>query len=297
MKRPGSSERIVKGPFSCLFFETVIMSAPTFATKWPTGFNPDKPDLLSLAAVISEHVEQNADPLALPPLHTHPSGQLALSTGGFVGIRLESGYWSIPANSAIWVPPGVPHTGVLGMKGRSVFFMVGPEHLEGFPTEVCRIMLNPMTIEMILFAARGNDRNRSPEAKERLALATIEEVRAAKRLPPHFAPLPASDLLRSIAMEFCSPEKSGWTMADWADYAGVSERTLARQVLADTGLTFRNWRLQHVLLVSISQLSRDVSVEEVSMTAGYQNTSAFISAFRQVFGCTPGEYRRMLQGA
>ena len=214
MIRPGSSERIVKGPFSCLFFETVIMSAPTFATKWPSGFNPDKPDLLSLAAVISEHVEQNGDPLALPPLHTHASGQLALSTGGFVGIRLESGYWTIPANSAIWVPPGVPHTGVLGTKGRSVFFMVGPEHLDGFPTEVCRIMLNPMTIEMILFAARGNDRNRSPEAKERLALATIEEVRAAKRLPPHFAPLPSSAILRSIAMEFCSPDKSGWTMAD-----------------------------------------------------------------------------------
>ena len=77
----------------------------------------------------------------------------------------------------------------------------------------------------------------------------------------------------------------------------MSERTLARQVFADTGLTFRNWRLQHVLLVSISQLSRDVSVEEVSMTAGYQNTSAFISAFKQVFGCTPGEYRRMLQCA
>lgn len=66
---------------------------------------------------------------------------------------------------------------------------------------------------------------------------------------------------------------------------------------AETGLTFRNWRLQHVLLVFLGQLARETSVEEAALTAGYQNTSAFISAFRQVCGMTPGEYRRTLQGA
>lgn len=52
-----------------------------------------------------------------------------------------------------------------------------------------------------------------------------------------------------------------------------------------------------MLLVSLGQLARETSVEEAALTAGYQNTSAFISAFRQVFGMTPGEYRRTLQGA
>ena len=63
------------------------------------------------------------------------------------------------------------------------------------------------------------------------------------------------------------------------------------------GTHIRNWRLQHVLLVSLGQLARETSVEEAALTAGYQNTSAFISAFRQVFGMTPGEYRRTFQGA
>ena len=92
-------------------------------------------------------------------------------------------------------------------------------------------------------------------------------------------------------MEFASFEKAEWMMEDWAAFAGMSVRTLSRQVQAETGLTFRNWRLQHVLLVSLGQLARETSVEEAALTAGYQNTSAFISAFRQVFGMTPGEYR------
>lgn len=98
-------------------------------------------------------------------------------------------------------------------------------------------------------------------------------------------------------MEFASFEKAEWMMEDWAAFAGMSVRTLSRQVQAETGLTFRNWRLQHVLLVSLGQLARETSVEEAALTAGYQNTSAFISAFRQVFGMTPGEYWHTLQGA
>ena len=98
-------------------------------------------------------------------------------------------------------------------------------------------------------------------------------------------------------MEFASFEKAEWMMEDRAAFAGMSVRTLSRQVQAETGLTFRNWRLPHVLLVSLGQLARETSVEEAALTAGYQNTSAFISAFRQVFGMTPGEYRRTLQGA
>ncbi len=183
----------------------------SFVTKWPVDFDPDDPAVLSIAAVVDEHVDVCADSPGLA-LHTHPTGQLALSVGGLVGLQLESGYWSIPAQCAIWVPPGVPHTGVLGLTGRSVYFHVGPTQLEGFPTEVVRMMLNPMAIEMVLFAARGLDRQRSPASRRRLALATIEEVRLAGRLPSHFAPLPRSPRLQALAMAFNAPDKTGWTM-------------------------------------------------------------------------------------
>lgn len=116
------------------------MTARSYATKWPAAFNPDDPTVLSIAAVVDEHVDVSADSPQLP-LHTHPTGQLALSVGGLVGLQLESGYWSIPALCAIWVPPGVPHTGVLGAclgstAARSIFTSV-PRSSRAFPTRSC----------------------------------------------------------------------------------------------------------------------------------------------------------------
>lgn len=75
------------------------MTARSYATKWPAAFNPDDPTVLSIAAVVDEHVDVSADSPQLP-LHTHPTGQLALSVGGLVGLQLESGYCSLrPAGS------------------------------------------------------------------------------------------------------------------------------------------------------------------------------------------------------
>lgn len=270
-----------------------IMTVRSFAAKWPYNFNPDDPSLMTLAAVIDEGLQgTESEPKSL---HAHPSGQLVLATGGLVGIELEDGYWSVPAQCAVWVPPCVPHQGVLGLTGKSVFFHIGPDWLDGLPTTVERLMLNPMTVEMIMFMARGNDRRRSDEHRRNLSLAIIGELRVARRLPPHFAQLPKSPLLQRIAMELANLDKRAWKMEQWAEFVGVSERTLARIAQSETGLSFNNWRLQHIFLSSIGLLGCGQSVEEVAYLSGYQNTSAFIKAFKGVFDMTPGEYRRQLQ--
>lgn len=268
------------------------MHLTPYITKWPTNFEPDDPDLCTLAAIIDEGLEVDAEKQT--PLHTHPSGQLLLATEGLVGLELENDYWSVPAHCAIWVPPGVLHTCVLGLSGKTVFFHVGPKYLEGFPNEVIRLMLNSMTVELILFAARGLDKKRSDAARFHLAMLTIEELKAARRMPPQFAPLTNSPALRRIAVEFNNPNCIEWSMSDRAKFVGMSERTLNRQVQRHAGLTFREWRLQHLFLVSIVQLSQGQSVKETAYAAGYCSPSAFIAAFKNIFGLTPAEYRREL---
>lgn len=92
-------------------------------------------------------------------------------------------------------------------------------------------------------------------------------------------------------------DKAGWTMAEWAAHVGMSERTLGRNALRETGMTFYNWRLQHLFLRSIEHLAEKMSVDEVASLAGYRNTSAYIKVFKEVFGMTPGTYaRQVLRG-
>ncbi len=269
------------------------MTAGTYVTKWPADFNPDDPSVCIVAAVVDERLQCPGGEAA--PLHTHPSGQLVLATEGLVGLELESGYWSVPAMCAVWVPPGVPHTGVLGLTGKSVFFHIGPRWLGGFPDQVVRLMLNPLATELVLAAARKHERQRSEAYRDCFARMAIEELRCAKRLPSHFAPLPKLPALQKIAVEFDNPEKREWQLPEWAAFAHMSEKTLNRQVQAHTGLTFGKWRLQHLLLVAMSGLVRGESIESLAYGAGYRNTSAFIAAFKTVFGVTPGEYRKTLQ--
>lgn len=269
------------------------MTLKSFPTKWPCDFDPDDPTIMTLAAVVDEGLRgTEANPQAL---HTHPTGQLVMATGGLVGLELEDGFWSVPAQCAVWVPPHVPHQGVLGLTGRSVFFHIGPNWLQGLPTQVVRLMLNPMTVEMILFMAHRGDCRRSEAQRRNLSLAIIEELKVARHLPPHFAPLPLSPILRRIAMALSDLEKRSWPMASWAKFVGVSERTLARLAQSETGLSFNQWRLQHIFLTSVSLLGTERSVEEIAYLSGYENTSAFIKAFKGVFGVTPGEYRLQIQ--
>jgi AraC-like DNA-binding protein len=57
----------------------------------------------------------------------------------------------------------------------------------------------------------------------------------------------------------------------------------------ETGLSFRGWRQRMRLLSSLGTLEQGRSVTEAALSCGYDSTSAFIAAFKGLFGVTPGE--------
>lgn len=264
----------------------------SFVTKWPRGFNPDDPDVLTVSAIIDEGV--SGSDVGPKPLHKHPTGQLLVATEGIVGIELEDGYWSIPARCGVWVPPNVAHQGVLGLGGKSVSLHVGPVWVDQLPEQSTLMMVKPLTIEMIMASATPEWAKRSPEYRNHFSRVMIDDVVNAKQLPRNFAPLPKSPYLLKILRELHDPDKAGWTMAEWAEHVHMSERTLGRNALRETGMTFYNWRLQHLFLRSIEHLAEKLSVDEVAALAGYRNTSAYIKVFKEVFGMTPGTYARQV---
>ena len=54
------------------------------------------------------------------------------------------------------------------------------------------------------------------------------------------------------------------------------------------GLRFGLWRQKARLLESVRVLAADGSVTDAALEAGYASVSAYIAAFKQTFGCTPG---------
>jgi len=104
--------------------------------------------------------------------------------------------------------------------------------------------------------------------------------------------LPRDKRLLSIARALLDSPGDGRTLAQWAVQTGASERNLARLFRRETGLSFRLWRQRLRLMMSLGGLEVGHPVTRVALDYGYDSPSAYIAAFRALFGCTPGELER-----
>ncbi|MBL3335771.1 AraC family transcriptional regulator, partial [Klebsiella pneumoniae] len=80
------------------------------------------------------------------------------------------------------------------------------------------------------------------------------------------------------------------TLPVWAKRLALSERSLARLMQLETGLTFGRWRQQLHLIIALQELASGVSVQNVAAKLGYESVNAFITLFKKTMGTTPAHY-------
>jgi len=93
-----------------------------------------------------------------------------------------------------------------------------------------------------------------------------------------------------VAQSLIDNPADGRTLTQWGRDVGASERTLARAFLADTGLSFGQWRGLLRLRAAMVALAAGDPVTRVAREVGYESTSAFVAAFRRATGSTPAVY-------
>lgn len=259
----------------------------SYSSLWPQNFDPEHPGAIAAASVVGD-LNRTADPAAL---HRHANGQLALCLQGAAGLELADGFCAIPPRCAVWLPPHMLHNGVLGEGAKTIYLMVSPKACQILPRAPKLFMLNPMTVTMLEHFA-GVYRSADDCEQARLIVKVIlGELACARTLPVDFSPMPKSPQLRKIAIELLTPQGKRFTNTEWAHRCAMSERTLSRRVTAETGMSFRAWRQRTLFLAGIGALMSSERVEVVADQMGYGTPSAFIAAFRNLFGCSPGRYR------
>jgi AraC-like DNA-binding protein len=102
--------------------------------------------------------------------------------------------------------------------------------------------------------------------------------------------MPTDERARAVAQILLDNPADGRTLAHWGRDVGASERTLARAFLADTGLSFGQWRGLLRLRAATVALATGAPVARVAREVGYESTSAFVAAFRRATGSTPAAY-------
>jgi AraC-like DNA-binding protein len=218
--------------------------------------------------------------------HRHEWHQLLYATAGSMTVTCPGATWMVPPGRAVWIPASVEHAirmwGTVAM--RSMYFR--PD--AGFETTVCKVIsVTPLLRELILRGVELAGLDARELAEQQVAALVIHEVERAEDGPLQL-PLPGDERARKAAEAVLSDPSQKPAVEEIARHAGLSERTLERLFSAETGMSFGVWRQKARLLASLRVLVETESVTEAALESGYASVSAYIAAFRQTFGYTPG---------
>lgn len=222
------------------------------------------------------------------PHHQHKEGQLILALHGAVTCKTENGIWIVPPDCGVWIPGGVPHSNQVTSNARLSYLFVQPGAAT-LPHECCTLSVSPMLREMILRLADVPVNSPPDNHVGRMVQVLLDEL---GQMPMQGLDLPASShpKIAAITAALMAEPSDRRTLVDWATHVAMSERSLKRLMVQETGLTFGRWRRQLHLVIALRELASGATVQRVSSDLGYESPTAFIVMFKKALGTTPTRY-------
>lgn len=229
-----------------------------------------------------------ADHKSEVPIHQHRQGQLVLCLKGGVTCEIPDSIWMVPPRCAVWIPGQMPHS-VRATANASICYLFVQPDAAPMPDQCCTLSISPLVRELILHMADQPLEYERDSPVGRKALVLLEEL---ARMPVESLYLPTSTehRLSRIAKMLSENPADRRTLAEWGRLVAMSERSLARLVQQETGLTFGRWRQQLHLIVAMRQLSAGQTVQRVADQLGYDSVTAFITMFKKAVGKPPARY-------
>lgn len=222
-------------------------------------------------------------------VHDHDEAQLIYVETGIVTFYVEGACWFVPADSAMWIPAGIKHSmSSSGSVHIHCIYVDCPQ--VSFPlTDCCTLRVSPLTRALIIEMAKLPNQIDASGPYARLVRALLDQVAMAQPGSSQLA-MPVNPKLRRLAEYLLADPSDRRTVPEWARKIGMSQRTLQRALLKETGMSFGRWRRQFHMLLALQSLAKGSSVQAVAYSLGYENTSAFIDMFRKTFGKPPTKF-------
>ncbi|KJG16351.1 AraC family transcriptional regulator [Photobacterium angustum] len=222
------------------------------------------------------------------PFHTHRKGQLVLPLSGCVRCKIANAIWMVPTNCAVWIPSQVPHSLTISDDIDICNLFIEPDVI-GLPEKACTLSVSPLLRELIVKLAELDQFYEDEGNTARLVDVLIYELSTMPSEQFDF-PIPEEPRLQKIALALIANPSDRSTVSEWASKYAMSERTLARLVKQELGLTFGNWRGQLHIVIALQKLSSGEPVQRISEDLGYESVSAFITFFKRTLGRPPKQY-------
>jgi len=244
------------------------------------------PDLTDRPAIVRQL--DFTDYGAEVPMHTHRKGQLILAQHGAVTCTADGEIWIVPPNCGVWIPGGIPHSARATVNARLTYLFVEPGAAK-LPEVCSTLAISSLIRELVDRLACENADYPLDSHAARLARVTLDELAGMPRERFNL-PISGHPKLRAIADVLTVAPSDRRTLGEWARSVAMSERSLARLMHSETGLTFGRWRQQLHLVVALRELAGGASVQNVAAELGYESINAFITMFKKALGSTPAQY-------
>lgn len=259
-----------------------LLNAPPEPSNWI------EPDAVGRPAVIFGIMTDTVTRLDFD-FHSRKSGHLLVSQRGALSCEAEGGLWIVPPQSAFWIPGGTVHairaTGLL--EGYSAF--IEPNVLVNLPQVCCTLSATPLLRELLIRSAHLPVLYPEGGMETHLVTLLLDEIAAAKVERLHL-PMPTDARLRRIVDLIMANPADRRPMGAWASVAGLSERTMARLLSRQTGMSFRRWRQQLSIMLAVKWMAEGLSIQQVTTDLGYESVPSFVTMFRKALGTSPGRY-------
>ena len=223
--------------------------------------------------------------------HRHDWVQFSYAISGVLGVYTDDGSYFAPPQWGVWIPADADHQVVTSMQAEMRSLYVRPDACPWAPATCQVLEVTPLARELIKqFCLLPADYPEADSAESRLVGVLLDQLQALPQVG-FSLPLPRHPGLLALCNQLIAAPDRTATLQQWAQQLGCSQKTLMRLFQRETGLSFRIWRQRMRLLSSLVMLEAGERVTEAALGCGYDSTSAYIAAFRQLFGFTPGELR------
>ncbi|MGY4752976.1 AraC family transcriptional regulator [Pannonibacter sp. Q-1] len=221
--------------------------------------------------------------------HSHRKGQLIYTARGVMNCEVDGAIWIAPSNCAVWIPSQLPHA-VFGTGDVECFsFFIDERAAQRLPAHCCTVSVSPFLNELIRRASRIGV-NYPAEGKDARLIAVFLDELADAPMENLRLPVPADPRLARLFGMMLDDIASRVSVGEWAGRVGMSERTLTRRLLNETGMSFGQLRRQMHIITSLRRLSAGETVQCVALDLGYDSASSFITMFRKAMGKAPLRY-------
>jgi AraC-like DNA-binding protein/mannose-6-phosphate isomerase-like protein (cupin superfamily) len=221
-------------------------------------------------------------------MHKHRRAQLLYSATGVMQVDTNDGSWTVPPQRAVLIPPDAEHQVKMeGVSTRSLY--IEPAAVPWFPAR-CQVVDVSALLRELLLAAVDIPADYRPRGRDAALVGLILcEIQAVSPLPFEL-PMPSGEPLLQRCQAFASAPRILERPQQWATSLGLSSRTFNRVFVAQTGLTFRQWRQRACILHAVRLLSTGKTVTQTATTLGYSTPAAFSAMFSKHVGKAPNSF-------